>query len=625
MTSGQDPGPPPDHADAETYLRLRAEAELRRVQALPRPDPLEAIGVPAPLRGAVRLALPLGRLVVTTVQPLAGSAGQALQPLAERATHTLQPLAENAARAVRPLAEDASRNLQPVADAAARTIQPLTSQLADAVLPVAEETARRLNPLVRRAAGQLQTSAASQFRTWRRQARRVTSPLTRSYQVTTDGLTARRFTSGRPPERAKLSPMDGVRRLGTVAQALTLVGEIDHGTADAIMASVETALVVRSRLPPHRIWLRARRARAQQEPVRPPAGAYIAAPVGALVVTESDSGPQHAHLVTIVIAPDRALLTLAGWVDIPEDRSVHGDPWPVFGGSGQPTARDDRGNSYTLREDSGWSNGDGEWNRTMRLSPVPPAGARWLELTMSPGAAPIRVDLAGVSGAATAAPRPGGSAAERLIDAMSMNLLYAAAGGGGDDAPGLDLSQAAAIVTALEAVGAVEPARDAVSRLVALAGRIGVDVPPALRAAAVPRDLPAAWASVLENSHCLDGPRGMTPAAAVLPELDGARFVLAGLRSDLAGAKLFALVWGRHGMFSLPHYAVVSPWSWSARDDRGRWHVMGRGAYSGRADHAEVELHLKPPLHPLATSLEVTLTGPSGQVTATVPLDWRQP
>ncbi len=39
MTSGQDPGPPPDHARAETYLRLLAEAELRRLAAPPRPDP----------------------------------------------------------------------------------------------------------------------------------------------------------------------------------------------------------------------------------------------------------------------------------------------------------------------------------------------------------------------------------------------------------------------------------------------------------------------------------------------------------------------------------------------------------------------------------------------------------
>jgi len=599
MTSGQDlrPDPPPDHARAETYLRMLAEAELRRIQALPRPDPLAEIGVPAPLRGPVRLALPLGQRAVTAVQPLAENAAQALQPLAE-----------NAARTVRPLAKDAARNLQPLADAASRTVQPLTSQLAATVLPVAEETARKLNPLFWRAAGQVQ----DQLRTWRRQAFQVTAPLSRPYRAVT----------GRPPERAELSPVAGVRRLGGVAHSLALVGEIDPGTAEAVMAGVETALLARSRLPPHLLWIRARSARRQQQ-ARPPAGVYLAAPVGALVVNEPGSGVQHAHLVTMVIAPDRALLTLAGWVAEPEDRPLHRDPWPVFGRPSAATARDDRGNSYALRDDSGWSSGD-EWNSTMRLSPLPPAGIRWLELTMSPGSAPIHVDLAGTSGAAAVTLQPGGAPAERLIEAVALDLLYAATDAGGDGAPSHDLSQVAGIVTAFEATGAIEPARDAVGRLVTLADRIGADVPPVLRAAAVPHDLPAEWASVLENSHRLDGPRGMTAAAAVLPEIDGTRFVLAGLRSDQSGAKLFALAWGSHRMFSLPDYPGFSPWSWSARDDQGRWHVLGRGAYSGSDDHAELQLCLKPPLHPRATSLEVILSGPSGQVSATVPLDWRE-
>jgi hypothetical protein len=607
MTSGQGPGPDlaPDYARAETYLRLLAEAELRRIGKLPRPDPLAEIGVPAPLRGPVRLVLPLGRRAVTAVRPLAENATHTLQPLGQNAARTIQPLAENAARTVRPLAENAARNLQPLAGAGARTIQPLTSQLAGVVLPAAEQVAQRLNPLAWRAISQLGMR--------RRQASQVTAALSRSYHV----------ARGRPAERAELSPADGVRRLGVVAQALALVGEIDHDTADAIMASVETALVARSWLPPHRVWLRARRARRQQQPARAPAGAYLAAPVGAIAVAHPDSGLQHAHLVTMVVAPDRALLVLAGWVAEPEDGSTHRDPWPVLRRSFRPAARDDRGNSYALREDSGWSSGDGEWNSTMRLSPVPPSGTRWLELAMSPDSPPIRVDLTDSGGARTAGPQSGGSPAERLIDAVAMDLLYAATGGG-DGAPGHDLPQLAEIVTALEAVGAVEPARGAVSRLVALADTIGVDVPPALRAAALPCDLPAAWASVLENAHLQDGPCGVTPAAAVLPELDGTRFVLAGLRSDQSGAKLFALIWGNHRMFGLPHYSGISAWSWSARDDQGRWHVLATSSSSGSGDHAELELHLKPPLHPRATSLEVILAGPSGQVSATVPLDWRE-
>jgi hypothetical protein len=72
MTPGQGQGPdsPLDYVRAETYLRLLAEAEpRRRGAALPRPDPLAAIGVPSPLRGPVRLAMPLSERAVTALQP----------------------------------------------------------------------------------------------------------------------------------------------------------------------------------------------------------------------------------------------------------------------------------------------------------------------------------------------------------------------------------------------------------------------------------------------------------------------------------------------------------------------------------------------------------------------------
>jgi hypothetical protein len=178
-------------------------------------------------------------------------------------------------------------------------------------------------------------------------------------------------------------------------------------------------------------------------------------------------------------------------------------------------------------------------------------------------------------------------------------------------------------------VDALAPARDAVGRLATLAGRLGVGIPSALSAAAEPRELPAAWISVLESRDRQDGPRGDAVAAAVLPELDGARFVLAGLRSDETGADVNVLAWGRGwgrdgGSSHLPEYATDGPWSWSARDDRGRWHIATEGSGSYSDSHANLELRMVPPLHPDATSLEVTLAGPSGQVTATVPLDWQE-
>jgi hypothetical protein len=601
MTPGQDPGPPPDHARAETYLRLRAEAELRRVEALPRPDPLAVIGVPAPLRGPVRLAMPLGRRAVTALQPLAENAAQNLQPLAQRATQNLPPLAENAARALGPVAQDAARRLQPVAGAAGQALAPIASQLAGVVLPAAEQTARRLHPLFWRAAVRLQDAAQLSWPS--------------------------RLGGDRRPRPAALSAQDGLRRLGAVARALVLVDAIGQPAADSVMAGLEAALVARSRIRPWRMLVRARRVRRQGS-IRPPAGVYLAAPVGVPAVPSPESGLKNVALVTVVVAPDRALLVLAGQVAAKDDQSVHRDPWPVFGtSSSRPTATDDRGNSYALREGSGWSEEDGEWDSSMQISPVPPAGTQWLELTMSPGTAPVRVDLAAASGNTAPGPQPThGCPAEWLIDAAAAKLLYAAIDDGQHGARLPDLPELADIVTAFGAVGVLEPARGAVGRLVTLADRVGADVPPALRAASPPpHDLPAAWVSVLENAHRRDGPCGMTPAAVALPELDGTRFVLAGLRSYPDCAKLAVMAWGNLEMRGFLEYGAGAPWSWPARDDRGRWHAISVESYNGGDEFAELRLDLKPPLHPRATSLEVAVTGRSGQVTATVPLDWRQP
>jgi hypothetical protein len=612
MTPGQGQGPdrPLDHLKAETCLRMLAEAELRRVEALPRPDPLAEMGVPAPLRGAVRLGMPLGQRAVTALRPLSENAAQTLRPLTDGAAQTLGPLAENVAQTLRPVAGTAARSLQPLAESAARAIQPLTGRLVSTALPAAERAARTLHPLARQAAGrllELRFSGAHQLRMWRS---RATAPLAR-------------VTGRHPPRHEERSPENGLRRILTMAHALSWVGALDSGTADSVVAGLETALAARSRIPPHRLRLWLRHAMLQQHPGRPPAGTYLAAPLGVLVPTAPESGLGDICVITMVIAPDRAVLTAAGRMARPDDRSLHRDPWPVFSQASRPAAIDDRGNRYELHEDAGRSEPDGEWDVTLRIAPIPPAGIQWLELTMSPGSAPIRVDLAGANGGKAASPETAGSPAERLIDFAAMKLLNPSTDAAAESPPTHDLSQVADVVTALDAVGALAPARDAVGRLVTLADRLGVDVPPALSDAGPPRPLPAAWVSVLENSGREDGPRGVAPVAAVLPELDGTRFVLAGLRSHAAGAELDVLAWGDHRMSGVP-WRGRDAWSWSARDDQGRWHILTADSFSASDMHAQLKLNLKPPLHPDATSLEVHVAGRSGEATATVPLDWRE-
>ena len=69
----------------------------------------------------------------------------------------------------------------------------------------------------------------------------------------------------------------------------------------------------------------------------------------------------------------------------------------------------------------------------------------------------------------------------------------------------------------------------------------------------------------------------------------------------------------------------IRQWSWSARDDRGRWHVAEEASASASDQHADLKLRLLPPLHPEATSLDRPHGGLPvlAQATVTVPLDWR--
>jgi hypothetical protein len=590
----QDPGPPTEHARAESYLRLRAEAELRRVQALPRPAPPAESGLPGPLRGAAALVLPLGR----------------------RSASVLQPIAENAARILQPLAEDAAHRVQPLAEDAARRIRPLADQAVSTVRPLAGEAARRLQPLASQAGGRLQAlrySAPYVLTQWRWRAAGATDVL-------------RRRRASPEPGQEEPSAGEGVRQLRVVALALSRVGAIDRATADSVVDGLETALVARSRIDAHQLIKRdLLGARRRRQHSSAPGGPYLAVPIGVTVPGAPDTGLAEVRLFALVIAPDRALLTATGRLRELRGERGHQHPWPLFHGPGAASAIDDRGTAYQLYEDGGSSDDEGNWSAVLSISPVPHTGIRWLEVTMSPGSPPVRVDIASHGNGADEAASPAAavSPAEGMVDTAAVRLLHTALADDDDSVRWHDLSDITDVVTALDAIGALAPARDAVGRLVTLARRLGRQIPPALAAAAQPAELPAAWENMLENRERKDGPCAVAAAAAVLPELDGTRFVLAGLRSGAAGAELQVLAWGWR---EVPHFYLfedaANQWSWSARDDKGRWHIATEGSGSSDDRHATLELQLVPALHPEATSLEVTLACPSGQLSATVPLNW---
>jgi hypothetical protein len=83
-------------------------------------------------------------------------------------------------------------------------------------------------------------------------------------------------------------------------------------------------------------------------------------------------------------------------------------------------------------------------------------------------------------------------------------------------------------------------------------------------------DLPPAWNDVLVGRGTRDGREEVLPVAAVLPEIDGARFALTGLSCSDEAATLRALAWGWR-----PEDEPLNqtPISWWARDSAGRWHV----------------------------------------------------
>ena len=598
---------------AETYLRLRAEAELRRALRLPRYVPPGAAGMPAPLRAAADLARPGAALIASAARPV--------RPLATRATDALQPLADDASRALRPLAEDAARALRPLAEDAAHALQPLGERAAVRLRPLAEQTAHRLESIGWRAFGAAQTlggAATSAIMSVQRQAARAIS----SRPGARPG-----YRPGAATGHRELSAEEGVHRLRMVASALVQAGAIDSGTADSAITDLQIALLARSRTDPRSLARQDMMARHLRPAAGAPAGLYRAAGVGVTIPAAPDSDLGDTRLLTLVIAPDRASLTAVGHRLEPPGQAPRHNRWPGMHHSGSwPGAADDRGNIYKLNLAHWGDDSDGDWSGTLDISPVPAAGIRWLDLNVSSGSAPIRVDLtsADVGSDAAVGPIPAGGPVDRLFEAAAENLLDHAARHGKGDRWHHHLSYIADVATALEASGALPPACAGLDRLVALARHLGAEVPAALSATAHPAGLPDSWTSVLANGHRRDGPQGIAAAAAVLPELDGTRVVLAGLRSAAADAELRVLGWGQH---LDTHFAASAeePWSWWARDDAGRWHIARTNGGSFGNGHSDMQLQLFPPLHPEATSLDVMVTGRSGRVTVTIPLNWLAP
>lgn len=425
--------------------------------------------------------------------------------------------------------------------------------------------------------------------------------------------------AGQPPEEV------GLHRVGAVLSALRQVDMLSRATAAHLAAEFAAALAARGLHNPRALASPARSgpgadaaSGAAAEPGRSaPGGRYQAVPVGVVLPAEWDGYRGEIHVQALVLAPDRAAITtsfVSTWRDAPRTPSGTARPqpsFPPFGGSG---VTDDQGRDYGLTLEVV----EGGWHESgvLSLSAVPPPGTRWLDMPVSPGRS-IRIDLTGASATPVRRerrpPRPAG---ELLLAAVADTML------GGGRLAGMSAtllaSSLAEVAEALTAVGLLSQPSPAASQLAALCARRAIEVrgPWASRGRAT--RLPEPWVSVLSGSRRVDGPQGVSSGAAVLPEIDGARFVLAGLSSWERHATLLVFAWG--WSYQPREFQPRQPFSWWARDDADRWHVARIGVHD--AATGSFQLELTPPLHPAARSLNIILTGRDERITATLPLPW---
>lgn len=437
---------------------------------------------------------------------------------------------------------------------------------------------------------------------------------------------------GEPPDEV------GLLRVRAVLSALRQVGALSRATAARLAGEFTSALAARG-FHEAGALLSTARAAGLDEPAATgtaagagagaaagagagaPGGRYLAVPVGTVILAEREGHQGEVHVQALVLAPGRAAIVttfISTWRE--PARTASGAPvpqpaFPPFGGSG---LTDDQGRSYRLSLEVG----EGGWLESglLNIVPVPPADVRWLDMATGPATC-TRIDLAGPAPAAMVRSEPSAPATVGglLLVAVAETML------GGGPMAGIAATQLASslgeVTAALEAVHALPPDSAAAAHLAALCQRRAIEVrgPLADRARTVP--LPVPWASLLSRGRPGDGPPGAAPVVAVLPELDGARFVLAGLVSGERHASLLVFAWGWEPQPR--EFRPRQPFSWWARDDAGRWYV-GRASAFNSVD-GTFHLELQPPLHPGIRSLDIILTGTSRRITATVPIAWARP
>jgi len=405
-------------------------------------------------------------------------------------------------------------------------------------------------------------------------------------------------------------------RVASLAGVLTAVGAVPGPVAEGVLADLGAALVQGRLLPASEL---------DSAPVAPASPgrpvSVRAVPVGVTAACGLDGFgfPVRLRFGALVTDGQSARLT---WRAAYTDPALTGPAAPFQGPDPQMalrnvTAADDLGGSYHGKGSAvGGRFSEGgrfRWEGWSRLDPAPPAEARWLEL-MPAGGVLVRIPLGhGREHAVTVAALDPADAAVRYLDARSPTLLSP------DPArpPGV-----VAMAADLLAAGVLAPGSSSLARLAAVARRQGLSLPGPL-AAIPPGRLPAEWASMADRAGADTGASGVVFAAAVLPEVEGARCVITELasRPDISTLRVYAPAWPYCWYHGLPQHD--DRYHWDVRDDLGgRYAASACTGLSGGGE-AEFPLRLHPPVSPLARELEITLAGRTSQASVRVPLNWQ--
>jgi hypothetical protein len=532
-----------DAERAETYLRLRAEAELRKALSLPRYRRPRRYGPPSHVHRIA--AMQMMRVSRVSAIHTFASAGSSAPP----------------------------------------SKTPRLAQRAGAALVTARHRAT--------------------FAVWQMRARYQREP--------------------RPPRAEKC--LDRVTRL---ADVLTNAGAISDETRTDVTAGMAAALAARSLIDQSQLLAYAPDASstATAASIVPPGGStgpaaarLQAIPVGQSTEYEVAGQRIRVYLGALIIGATFAKLTvtarlLSGAAGLSSGAGAEQDDDDPVLSLDDCTAVDDRGARYHAGFSGGGS--DERWDGMFEFRNPPPPGVRWLDVTVQ-SAAPVRIDMnAAVPELATASvPLPDG-AAGRYLESLILSALVGRRSMEWDSEDDGQLAEAAADL--LDA-GLIAPDSLALRMAGAAAELLNLRLPPRLAGLGT-AELPADWLVMLARWDSHDGPVGVIPLVAQLPDLEGMQCLITGIESERESAtiQVCARGWVDHSYGGM----TVADWfRWTARDDGGCLYTADESQGGYDEDTTDITLLLRPPIRPQARSLTINLTGRTAQVGVTVPLDWQ--